>query len=135
MNEDSVPETYAEAKVPESESSVSEPSPRRRISRRLIWSVVGGVVALLLICVVLIAVLSAPYVQGTKVLPLPPNIVPGLAGEQVLGLDFDRLQDFFELPHRGLNGAIRENQPVNAETAVVGPVPEIAAVGIPFLMG
>ena len=32
-----------------------------------------------------------------------------------------------------MNGAIWKNQPVNAETAVVGLVAEIAAVGIPFL--
>jgi len=43
---------------------------------------------LLLICVVVVAVLAAPYVRGTKVLPVVPsavtNVVPGLAGEHVL---------------------------------------------------
>jgi hypothetical protein len=69
---------------PSSKPPPPELVPERRISPKMIRRIGGGALALLLLCVVVGAVLSIPYVRGTRVLPIPPNVIPGLVSERVL---------------------------------------------------
>jgi Tol biopolymer transport system component len=71
-------------------SAVSEPVakpelavpdvPKRRVSKKTVWTIIGIVLGLLVACVVAVVLVARPYVIGTKAAPLPSF----LAGERIL---------------------------------------------------
>jgi Tol biopolymer transport system component len=59
----------------------SEPeAPKRRISKKTVWTIIGVVLGLLVVCVVAVVLIGRPYVIGTKAAPLPSF----LASERIL---------------------------------------------------
>jgi dipeptidyl aminopeptidase/acylaminoacyl peptidase len=58
----------------------SDHAPPRRIPKRLVWTITGVVLGLLIVCVVVAVLVARPYVTGARAAPLPDF----LAGERML---------------------------------------------------